>query len=97
MLETGIQLHLPTYNEMSLSDLVAMGQLAQSGGMDQVWVTDNLQSRDVFVVLAALAVTVPIKLGTAVLVQYFHNPVRMAGGLASLSELMDGPTDALDP
>ena len=45
---------------------------------------------EVFVVLAALVSNVPIKLGTAVMVLYFRNPVEIAGALASIGELMEG-------
>ncbi len=90
MAEAGIQLHLPTFKHSTLPELLDIGRRAADGGFGQVWVTDNLESRSTFVVLSALAVTVPIKLGTAVIVQYFHNPVGLASALASISELMDG-------
>jgi alkanesulfonate monooxygenase SsuD/methylene tetrahydromethanopterin reductase-like flavin-dependent oxidoreductase (luciferase family) len=42
------------------------------------------------VVLTALAANVPLKLGTAVTVQYFRNPVDVADAVAAITELMDG-------
>lgn len=95
MLEAGIQLHLPSYNHLSLADLVRMGQLAHSGGIGQLWVTDNLQSRNAFVVLAALAANVPARLGTAVLVHYFRSPVDVADAVGTIAEMMDGRELAL--
>lgn len=89
-IQSGIQLHLPSYNHLSLTDLVEMARLAHAGGMDQVWVTDNLQSRNSFVVLAAMAAAVPVRLGTAVLVQYFRSPMDVADAAATLTEMMDG-------
>ena len=89
-MEAGIQLHLPTFRDFSLPRLLGLGKLAKAGGFEQVWVTDNLTHRNSFVVLTALASSIPIKLGTAVMVQYFHNPVDVADTLATLSELMDG-------
>ncbi len=89
-LETGLQLHLPSYRDVPLAQLLDLGQAAQDGGIQQLWVTDNLQSRNAFVVLAALASRLPIRLGTAVLVQYFRNPVDAADSAAAVSELMDG-------
>jgi alkanesulfonate monooxygenase SsuD/methylene tetrahydromethanopterin reductase-like flavin-dependent oxidoreductase (luciferase family) len=89
-LEVGIQLHLPAHPALTLPDLVRLGRRAEDTGVDQVWVTDNLGSRHLFVTLAALAANVPLKLGAAVLVQAFRSPLETAGALASISELMDG-------
>ena len=89
-METGIQLHLPTYKDIPLPNLVDLGRTAEAGGVSQVWVTDNLQSRNAFVVLAALASHLRVKLGTAVTVQYFRNPVDLADSVAAVSEIMEG-------
>jgi alkanesulfonate monooxygenase SsuD/methylene tetrahydromethanopterin reductase-like flavin-dependent oxidoreductase (luciferase family) len=64
--------------------------MARAGGISQLWVTDNLRSRNPFVVLTALAANVPLKLGTAITVQYFRNPVDIADSVAAITELMDG-------
>ena len=64
--EIGIQLHLPTFRQTTLPEFIAFGHDARAGGISQLWVTDNLRSRNPFVVLAALAGSVPVKLGTAV-------------------------------
>ena len=89
-LETGIQFHLPTYAHVPVPNLVDLAQKAEASGVRQIWVTDNLRSRNSFVVLAALASSLKIKLGTAITVQYFRNPVDLADMVASLSELMEG-------
>lgn len=89
-LETGIQFHLPTYAHVPLPHLVELASRAEAKGVDQIWVTDNLRSRQSFVVLAAMASHLKVKLGTAVTVQYFRNPVDLADSIATLSELMDG-------
>ena len=89
-LETGIQFHLPTYAHIPLPHLVDLAKKAETNGVKQIWVTDNLRSRNSFVVLAALAGRLKIKLGTAITVQYFRNPVDLADMVASLSELMEG-------
>src|SRR5579871_194206 len=90
-LEVGLQLHLPSYRGTSLPHLLQLSQTAQAAGVQQLWVTDNLQSRNVFVVLTALASALKdVKLGTAVLVQYFRNPVDVADAAASIAELMEG-------
>lgn len=89
-IEIGVQLHLPTYREKTLPELIALGRASATAGVDQLWVTDNLASRSNFVVLAALASHVRTKFGTAILGQYFRNPVEAATALMSLAELMDG-------
>ena len=88
--EIGIQLHLPTFRHTTLPEFIAFGRDARAGGIAQLWVTDNLRSRNPFVVLAALAGSVPVKLGTAVTVQYFRNPVDVADAVAAITELMEG-------
>ena len=89
-LETGVQLHLPTYAHVPLPHLIELTQRAETKGVGQIWVTDNLRSRNSFVVLAAFACPLKIKLGTAITVQYFRNPVDLADMVASISELMEG-------
>jgi alkanesulfonate monooxygenase SsuD/methylene tetrahydromethanopterin reductase-like flavin-dependent oxidoreductase (luciferase family) len=51
----GVQLHLETHKHHTVPELVDLAAQASAGGIDQVWVTDNLENRDVFVVLAAIA------------------------------------------
>jgi len=87
--EIGIQLHLPTYRHLTLPELIDFGRMAHAGGIAQIWVTDNLRSRNQFVVLTALASQVPVALGTAVTVQYFRNPVDVADSVAAITELME--------
>lgn len=89
-MEVGIQLHLPTFKGYPLQELIGLAQSAQANGLDQIWVTDNLPHRSAEVVLGALAAKVPIKLGSAVMVQYFRNPINLAGTAVALSELMEG-------
>ena len=88
-IQIGVQFHLH-YWDISIPELIEIGQTAKSGGVEQLWVTDNLECRNSFVVLAALAARIPISLGTALTVQYFRSPVDAADSIASISELMDG-------
>lgn len=89
-MQIGVQFHLPTYKNHPVPELVSLGKTAKAGGVTQLWVTDNLQSRNAFVVLAAMASKIPINLGTAVTVQYFRNPVDLADSVAAISEIMEG-------
>ena len=55
-MQIGVQFHLPTYKDHPVPELVSLAKTAKAAGVSQIWVTDNLQSRNAFVVLAALAV-----------------------------------------
>jgi 5,10-methylenetetrahydromethanopterin reductase len=88
-IETGVQVHLPTHAAMTAADLVDLGRRLAGEGVDQLWFTDNLGSRSLSVILAALA-PVPLRLGAAVMVQYFRSPVEAASALATVTELTDG-------
>lgn len=90
MIEAGVQLHLPSYRHHSLQRLIDIARTSGSTGFQQIWVSDNLECRDTFVVLAALAQIVPVKLGTAIMGQYFRSPVRAANCLIPIAELMQG-------
>ncbi len=88
--EAGVQLHLPSYLDSSLAELTGVAHTAVAAGFDQVWVTDNLECRNTFVVLAAFAPVIEAKLGTAIMAQYFRSPVEAARALVTVSELMGG-------
>lgn len=71
-------------------DWVELADLACQKGFHQIWVTDNAGYRAPLVVLTAIAAQVPIHVGHAVLVPYYHQPLDLAGSLAALSELCQG-------
>lgn len=89
-IEAGVQLHLPTYIDLSLAELTGIAKAADGEGFAQVWVTDNMECRNTFVVLAAFASVIEAKLGTAIMAQYFRSPVEAARSLVTVSELMGG-------
>ena len=86
----GLQLHLPTFGDLSVTELTTMVGRAKDGGIEQVWVTDNLGARHPFVVLAAIATKVPIDIGTAVMVQYLRSPLEAASAIATVNEMLEG-------
>jgi alkanesulfonate monooxygenase SsuD/methylene tetrahydromethanopterin reductase-like flavin-dependent oxidoreductase (luciferase family) len=88
--ELGLQFVTHLANHYSVPDLVRLARLAADNGFKQIWVNDNVRYRGQMVVLTAIASHVPIRLGTAILVPYFHNPLDVADSLAALSELCDG-------
>jgi alkanesulfonate monooxygenase SsuD/methylene tetrahydromethanopterin reductase-like flavin-dependent oxidoreductase (luciferase family) len=88
--ELGLQFVTHLANHYSVPDLVRLARLAADNGFKQIWVNDNIRYRGQMVVLTAIASHVPIRLGTAIVVPYFHNPLDVADSLAALSELCDG-------
>ncbi|HET7004246.1 MAG TPA: LLM class flavin-dependent oxidoreductase, partial [Candidatus Binatia bacterium] len=85
--ELGLQFVTHLANHYGVRDLVRLAQLAVDCGFEQIWVNDNIRYRNQMVVLTAIASQVAVRLGTAIMVPYFHNPLDMADGFAALSEL----------
>jgi alkanesulfonate monooxygenase SsuD/methylene tetrahydromethanopterin reductase-like flavin-dependent oxidoreductase (luciferase family) len=92
--EIGIHFPLQVLNRFSLPELIRCTELAPETlgkfGFSQVWTNDNLEYRSVLVSSAALVARLPVKLGTAVAVPYFRNPVDLAAAFATISELTNG-------
>jgi alkanesulfonate monooxygenase SsuD/methylene tetrahydromethanopterin reductase-like flavin-dependent oxidoreductase (luciferase family) len=88
--EVGLQFVTHLANHYTVPDLVRLASLAEQKGFHQIWLNDNVRYRGQMVVLTAIASRVPIRLGTAVLVPYFHHPLDMVDSFAALSELCDG-------
>ena len=88
--ELALKFALQSATQYRTADWMRLAQLAHGQGFEQIWVNDNLGQRNIFVILAAIAARVPIKLGTAIVVPYFRNPVDIADSLAALSELTEG-------
>ncbi|HET9917590.1 MAG TPA: LLM class flavin-dependent oxidoreductase [Candidatus Binatia bacterium] len=87
--ELGLQFVTHLASHYSLRDLVRLAQLGADSGFTQIWLNDNIRYRNQMVVLTAIASRVPIRLGTAIMVPYFHNPLDMADAFAALSELCE--------
>lgn len=88
--ELALKFPLQIANRYTVPELIRLAQLAHAEDFKQVWVNDNLCQRNNFVVLAAMAARVPIKLGTSIVVPYFRNPVDIADAVATLAELTEG-------
>ena len=88
--ELGLQFVTHLANHYTLRDLVRLAQLGKERGFEQIWVNDNVRYRNQMVVLTTIASRVPIRLGTAIMVPYFHNPLDIADSFGALSELCDG-------
>jgi len=88
--ELGLQFVTHLANHYSVPALVRLAQLAAERGFEQIWVNDNIRYRSQLVVLTAIASQVPVRLGTAIMVPYFHNPLDIADALGAISELCEG-------
>ena len=88
--ELGVQFVTHLANQYTVRDLVRLARLAGDKGFQQIWVNDNIRYRNQLVVLTAIASHVRIRLGTAIMVPYFHNPSDVADSLGALSELCEG-------
>ncbi|MBI2357766.1 MAG: LLM class flavin-dependent oxidoreductase [Deltaproteobacteria bacterium] len=88
--ELGLQFTLQVASHYTTTELADLAGMAARSGFDQVWLSDALRYRNVLVVAAAIASKAPLKIGTAILVPYFRNPVDVAGALLALSELTGG-------
>jgi alkanesulfonate monooxygenase SsuD/methylene tetrahydromethanopterin reductase-like flavin-dependent oxidoreductase (luciferase family) len=88
--ELGLQFVTHLANHYTVPDLVRLAQFAADKGFKHIWVNDNLRYRGQLVVLTAIAARVPIHLGTAIMVPYFHNPLDVADCLAALGEVCEG-------
>jgi alkanesulfonate monooxygenase SsuD/methylene tetrahydromethanopterin reductase-like flavin-dependent oxidoreductase (luciferase family) len=88
--EVGLQFVTHLANQYTVPDLVRLASLAEQKGFQQIWLNDNVRYRGQMVVLTAIASRVPILLGTAVLVPYFHHPLDTVDCLAALSEVCEG-------
>ena len=92
--EIGIHFPLHVLNRYSLPELITLAERARNMlgqyGFAQVWTNDNLEYRSVLTSSAALAARLPLKLGTAITVPYFRNPIDLAAAFATISELTNG-------
>jgi alkanesulfonate monooxygenase SsuD/methylene tetrahydromethanopterin reductase-like flavin-dependent oxidoreductase (luciferase family) len=85
--ELGLQFVTHLANHYTVPELIRLAELAHDKGFCQLWFNDNIRYRSQLVVMTAVAARVPIRLGTAVMVPYFHNPLDVADALGALSEL----------
>jgi 5,10-methylenetetrahydromethanopterin reductase len=97
--ELGIHYPLHVLNRYSLPELIDLAKRAVDTlgpyNFTRVWTNDNLEYRSVLASSAAILARLPVKLGTAVAVPYFRNPVDVAMAFATMSELTAGKDIAL--
>nr|ADD73473.1 putative F420-dependent picric acid reductase [Rhodococcus opacus RKJ300 = JCM 13270] len=79
----GIQLH----GWADGPQMVEVAEIA-AGSFETVWLSDQLQSRGVAVLLGAIAARTGVGVGTAVTFPFGRNPLEMASSMATLEEFM---------
>lgn len=92
--EIGIHYPLHVLNRYTLPELIGLAERALQTlgpfGFTRVWTNDNLEYRSGLASSAAILARLPVKLGTAVAVPYFRNPIDLAMAFATMSELSNG-------
>jgi 5,10-methylenetetrahydromethanopterin reductase len=77
-------------NDLTVSQYVALAQLAEDVGFDQFWVSNDLFLRSAPVILTAVAVaTKRIQIGTCILNPYTIHPSELAMLAATIDELSE--------
>jgi 5,10-methylenetetrahydromethanopterin reductase len=75
-------------NDLTIQEYIALAQLAEAVGFDQLWISNDLFLRSNLVILAAVAqATQRIEIGTGILNPYTINPAEIAMAAATLDEL----------
>jgi alkanesulfonate monooxygenase SsuD/methylene tetrahydromethanopterin reductase-like flavin-dependent oxidoreductase (luciferase family) len=87
--QLGLQFVTHLANHYTVPDLIRLARFAFDRGFKHIWVNDNIRYRSQMVVLTAIASRVPVEIGTAIMVPYFHNPLDVADQLGALSELCE--------
>jgi len=82
--------------DSSPAEIVELGLLAESYGIQSVWSSNYPSSRDPFLTLAPLALaSTTLRLGPLVVTAYEQHPFKTAKALATLNELCDGRANIL--
>lgn len=88
--ERGLQFVLQAASHYTTGQLVELAELGAQKGFQQVWLSEALRYRQTLSVATAIAARAPIKVGTAILVPYFRNPIDVADAVLAISELTEG-------
>lgn len=76
---------------MSATELAELAVLAERNGISTVWVTNDTQARDLFMLFSKVAdATERIRLGVMAISPFEVHPVKLAVSLMTLNEMSDG-------
>lgn len=74
-----------------INEILDLIKLSENIGLDNVWITDHYNNKDVFEVLTIAAYeTSTIKMGSGVSNPYVRNPVTIAAASTTLDEISNG-------
>lgn len=77
--------------EYSASELAELGQLAERHGIETIWVTNDPQARDLFLLFGKVAeMTRRIRLGVMAISPFEIHPIKLSIALQTLNELSQG-------
>jgi len=77
--------------ELSANQLGELSQLAEQHGIETLWVTNDTQARDLFMLYANIAsLTSRIRLGVMAVTPLEIHPLKLASALNTLNELSNG-------
>lgn len=86
-----MQIDIALEPEYTADEIAELGVLAERQGISTFWITNDPQSRDVFLLFGRLAqVTSKIRLGVMAISPWEIHPLKLANSLLTLNELSNG-------
>jgi len=86
-----MQIEIALEPEYSASELAELAQLAERHGIATIWVTNDPQARDLFLMFAQVAeVTSRIRLGVMAISPFEIHPLKLSIALQTLNEMSNG-------
>ena len=80
--------HHPVWDRIPAPELLRIAEAAAAGDLQHVWFSSRFLSRDALILMAAIAVRVPLNLGTLVHTPWGANPLQLASSLGTIAELL---------
>jgi 5,10-methylenetetrahydromethanopterin reductase len=86
-----IQIEIALEPEFSATELAELGALAELNGISTIWVTNDSQARDLFMLFSKVAdATRRIRLGVMAISPFEIHPIKLATSLFTLNEMSNG-------
>lgn len=86
-----MQIDIALEPEYSAAELAELGTLAERNGISTMWVTNDSQARDLFMLFGKVAdATQRIRLGVMAISPFEIHPIKLATSLLTLNEMSNG-------
>jgi alkanesulfonate monooxygenase SsuD/methylene tetrahydromethanopterin reductase-like flavin-dependent oxidoreductase (luciferase family) len=86
-----IKIDIALEPEYSAAELAELADLAERNGIATIWVTNDSQARDLFMLFSKVAgATQTIRLGVMAVSPFEVHPIKLAAALATLNEMSNG-------